>query len=77
LGRCTTDTFGLFGKTFIGLEMNIGDIVLAENTLCDEELMGIITGFVYKNNEVDLAQVYFPVINFKDYVLVGLLKVIA
>ena len=57
--------------------MNIGDIVMTESDWSEEELMGIITGFVYKNNEVDLAQVYFPVINFKDYVLVGLLKVIA
>ena len=57
--------------------MNIGDIVLTESDWSEEELMGIITGFVYENNEVDSAQVFFPAVNIKDYVPVGLLKVIA
>ena len=57
--------------------MNIGDIVMTESDWSEEELMGIITGFVYENNEVDSVQVFFPVVNFKDYVPVGLLKVIA
>ena len=57
--------------------MNIGDIVMAESGWSEEELMGIITGFVYENNDLYTAQVYFPVINIKDYVPVGLLKVIA
>jgi len=57
--------------------MNIGDIVMTESDWSEEELMGIITGFVYENNDLYTAQVYFPVINIKDYVPVGLLKVIA
>ena len=57
--------------------MNIGDIVMTESDWSEEELMGIITGFVYENNEVDTVQVFFPVVNIKDYVPVGLLKVIA
>ena len=57
--------------------MNIGDIILTESDWSEEELMGIITGFVYENNEQFSAQVFFPVINIKDYVPVGLLKVIA
>ena len=57
--------------------MKIGDIIMTESAWSDEQLMGIITGFVYENNEQFSAQVFFPVINIKDYVPVGLLKVIA
>ena len=57
--------------------MNIGDIVMTESDWSEEELMGIITGFVYENNEQFSAQVFFPVINIKDYIPVVLLKVIA
>jgi len=57
--------------------MNIGDIVMTESDWSEEELVGIITGFVYENNEQFSAQVFFPVINIKDYIPVGLLKVIA
>ena len=57
--------------------MNIGDIVTTESDWSDEQLMGIITGFIYENEAAEMAQIYFPVINFKDYVPVGLIKVIA
>ena len=57
--------------------MNIGDIVMTESDWSEEELMGIITGFIYENEAAEMAQVFFPVINFKDYVPVGLIKVIA
>ena len=57
--------------------MNIGDIIMTESDWSEEELMGIITGFIYENEAAEMAQIYFPVINFKDYVPVGLIKVIA
>ena len=57
--------------------MKIGDIIMTETAWSDEQLMGIITGFIYENEAAEMAQIYFPVINFKDYVPVGLIKVIA
>jgi hypothetical protein len=60
--------------------MEIGDIIMAENphdVFSDEDIMGIITGFIYENEVAFMAQVFFPVINTKDYIPVGLIKVIA
>tara|TARA_B100001123_G_scaffold386273_1_gene460454 strand:+ start:342 stop:527 length:186 start_codon:yes stop_codon:yes gene_type:complete len=61
----------------VRLEMKIGDIVFIDSGWCDEYLMGIITGFIYENEAAEMAQIYYPAINFKDYVPVGHVKVIA
>ena len=57
--------------------MKIGDIVFIDSGWCDEYLMGIITGFIYEGELAEMVQIYFPTINTKDYVPVGLVKVIA
>ena len=57
--------------------MKIGDIVLAQAGWSDGDDMGIITGFIYEGELAEMVQVYFPTINTKDYVPVGMVKVIA
>jgi|TARA_R110000751_G_scaffold21922_2_gene62376 hypothetical protein len=61
------------------LDMEIGDIIMAENpwdVFSDEEIMGIIIGFIYENKLAEMAQVYYPATKLKDYIPVGLIKVI-
>ena len=55
----------------------LGDIVFIDSGWCDEYLMGIITGFIYENEAAEMAQIYYPAINFKDYVPVEHVKVVA
>tara|TARA_Y100000310_G_scaffold318837_1_gene373356 strand:- start:450 stop:632 length:183 start_codon:yes stop_codon:yes gene_type:complete len=59
--------------------MKIGDLIMAENpydVFSDEEIMGIIVGFIYENELAEMAEVYFPVENYKGYIPVEMIKVI-
>jgi|GEM_PF-7044608 len=59
--------------------MKIGDLIMAENpydVFSDEEIMGIIVGFIYENELAEMVEVYFPVENYKGFIPVEMAKVI-
>jgi len=52
---------------------------MAENpydVFSDEEIMGIIVGFIYENELAEMVEVYFPVENYKGFIPVEMAKVI-
>jgi len=42
----------------------------------DEEIMGIIIGFIYENELAEMVEVYFPVETYKGFIPVEMAKVI-